>query len=476
MSVYVVANDDYLTSGYVADSYVGTDADLYVEAGYVIGVVLGEADLSSTATVTADSTTLVPGTTNITVAITTATDGRRTRKVDSSVSSQSTVSASPSRTRQGSISISGALNLTTSPSRTRQGSTSISGALNFTTSASLERVGIADITSTFTATITGGTTRQGAAELITAGDEVQWQDGLTWGNPRSEIWGPLFDVEAQRARFGEINANANFTLTTDASLTRNAASLVASSGTMSVDGLRTRNSDATLASTVTFDPVDTTTNILANIPDLSSVFTVQPFEAIAVINGIVELSSSATVSAVGNLTQRSTVLKASSGTMSVDGLRTRNTQSSISSQASLEVEAAITQRGIVLKASAGTMTVNGLRTRNTFATSQSVVTVDSRLGIIQRPIPATQNVEATLQGTLFSLRLDPFRIYTVPTESRVVEIDAESRLYTVKSENRVNTIEEETRNYLVPSETRKYIVQPLTLVDVAETAIDRREG
>ena len=456
MSVYVIANDDYLTSGYVTDSYVGTDADLYVAAGYVSGIVLGEANLSSTATVTADSTTLVPGTTNITVAITTATDGRRTRTVDSSVTSQSTVSASPSRTRQGSI--------------------SISGALNFTTSASLQKLGIADITSTFTATITGSTIRQGAAELITPGDEVQWQDGQTWGNPRSEIWGPLFDVDATRVRDSSTAVNANFTLTTDALVTRNAASLVVSSGTMTVVPSRSRISDATLASTVTFDPVDTTTNILANLDALTSTFTVPSFEAIAVINGTATLSSSATVSAVGNLTQTSTVLKASSGTMSVDGVRTRNTQSSILSQATLEVSAAPTLRGIVLKASAGTMTVDGLRTRNTFATMQNVVTVDSRLGIIQRPIPATQNVIATLQGTLFSLRLDPFRIYTVPSESRVVQIDAESRLYTVKSENRVNTIEEETRNYLVPSETRKYIVQPLTLVDVAGTAIDRREG
>ena len=66
MSVYVINNDDYLATGYVTSDYVGTDSDLYVTAGYVSGVVFGEATLSSSATVSATATRIHPGQVTVT--------------------------------------------------------------------------------------------------------------------------------------------------------------------------------------------------------------------------------------------------------------------------------------------------------------------------------------------------------------------------------------------------------------------------
>ena len=66
MSVYVINNDDYLTTGYVTSDYVGTDSDLYVTAGYVSGIVLGEATLSSSATVSATANRIQPGQVTVT--------------------------------------------------------------------------------------------------------------------------------------------------------------------------------------------------------------------------------------------------------------------------------------------------------------------------------------------------------------------------------------------------------------------------
>src|SRR6056300_539962 len=89
MTQYVIENDDYLASGYVDASYVGTDSDLYVEAGYVLGVVLGTATLASSASQSATIGKLNDGT--------------------ATIDASATISASGSKTSNATIDISGAL-------------------------------------------------------------------------------------------------------------------------------------------------------------------------------------------------------------------------------------------------------------------------------------------------------------------------------------------------------------------------------
>jgi hypothetical protein len=77
-------------------------------------------------------------------------------------------------------------------------------------------------------------------------------------------------------------------------------------------------------------------------------------------------------------------------------------------------------------------------------------------GILAEGTATMGGVVSTLSiGSQFAI--DPFRVITIDTESRI------------------NILQQETRNHLVPSETRKYQVQHLSLVN--ETGIlDRREG
>ena len=71
-------------------------------------------------------------------------------------------------------------------------------------------------------------------------------------------------------------------------------------------------------------------------------------------------------------------------------------------------------------------------------------------------------------GTLTVARMffqtDPFNIFKVQTENRVVMVPVENRQTLVMEENRVNIVSAETRAHLVPQETRslKLKVAPIT--------------
>jgi hypothetical protein len=72
--------------------------------------------------------------------------------------------------------------------------------------------------------------------------------------------------------------------------------------------------------------------------------------------------------------------------------------------------------------------------------------------------------------------IDPERIFTVLSESRMLQIAPETRLFELNSESRINMLEQELRSLLISSETRKLAVQHTTVIDVAGTPRDRREG
>ena len=73
----------FVEADYVSADYVGTDADLYVETGYVSGAVDG-------------------GTVSINASATTTADSRIAVFADASISSQTTLSATPTGARSTS--------------------------------------------------------------------------------------------------------------------------------------------------------------------------------------------------------------------------------------------------------------------------------------------------------------------------------------------------------------------------------------
>ena len=93
-----------------------------------------------------------------------------------------------------------------------------------------------------------------------------------------------------------------------------------------------------------------------------------------------------------------------------------------------------------------------------------------------------RQAEADLQAQFITqpeaLRIpvpEPYRTYTVKTETRTYTIEQETRVFDVKSETRINNIATESRVYLVPSETRTLEVLPdLTIRQVAGRRVGER--
>lgn len=76
---------------------------------------------------------------------------------------------------------------------------------------------------------------------------------------------------------------------------------------------------------------------------------------------------------------------------------------------------------------------------------------------------------------LFFYNIDPFRVYPVNNETRLLQIEQDTRIFAPIRENRLNTIEQETRVYVIPAETRNLEVQPLALVETVGNPLDRRQ-
>ena len=103
----------------------------------------------------------------------------------------------------------------------------------------------------------------------------------------------------------------------------------------------------------------------------------------------------------------------------------------------------------------------GLSVAPTFKPSayQTQLLVTTDVDIAPTFKPSAYQVElSALASTLSVIRLfyaaDPYNIWTIDPETRVIVVLEENRRASVLQENRLNTIEAEMRNYLVPQETR----------------------
>ena len=162
-----------------------------------------------------------------------------------------------------------------------------------------------------------------------------------------------------------------------------------------------------------------------------------------------------------------TVLLAGPATVSASGQRTRTTSASITGTASIS-----SQGAIVKIASASISAVGSV---NAFATTIGALFPQTLQGVASVSVLGGKFLSgtATLGGVLSTvtvgtdIKLDPFRIFVVPTESRTINVEQETRKQTIISESRVNKVTQETRQTAVDSETRKFVVNPgQTLVDV----------
>lgn len=437
----------YVDAGYVDTTYI---ADTYVDAGYVTGITQGSASLASQASVSVAGGKLVSASASLT------TDGA--------------VLSASIRIRDASATLATSATLSGQPSRTRAGSSSMSGALAFGVSANLTIRPVVSTTTSASVSANGLRTRNASVDMFTS--EI-WDEMGTWERPSQDTWQGLYlpDSGAIIILAGRSSMSSSATLGAAGLVTRNASASPSTNATLTASGRREITQSSTLSTQVTF-------------------------------------------TASGLVTRQGTVLKASSGTLSVDGRVTRNATATLSDALDFQVNALRTINAATLQASSATLTAAGIKVVQATATLSTQVTITARSVIQGRAqaintaasfsvsgtrIIGTQAIDlnslatVSARGGLIRLgsstmngftsvlsfgklyKIDPYRVYAVPGETRRLAIVEETRKKFIMSENRVNTIQEETRIRTIRSETRKLVVQTLTLVDTPNSLLDTRE-
>jgi len=318
------------------------------------------------------------------------------------------------------------------------------------------RISSTSPSATSTLTVIGVVIRQGQATLEANQSGLTWAEMGTWAEPKQEYWGPNFTVTADKFLGGTANMNSIATASSSATFTANptvgmtglmsatmTANIVGSgivipvgSFTASVVGARIGKTSASMSAS----GASTATGILqakASVtPAIQSTLSSSP-NSIVQASGTITNTMSASID--GDATKRTTLTLNNTLTVSADGIISIGGTANITGTATLNIP----NTGIFI-------------TRGSTATPSANLSINLVAGLLAESTVSFGGVLSTLTiGSQFAI--DPFRVYTVPTESRI------------------NILQQETRNHLVPSETRKYQVQHLTLVD--ETGIlDRREG
>lgn len=476
MPSYVIQNDDYLASGYVDSSYVGTADDLYVATGYIQDAIEGTATLASQASVTLLGGFLLSATSSVSSQATQTVTATITRTSTSTIASSASVQTSANVIRAGSNSSSAAFSVSSAGVQTKQGTATFGGAGGASVFAVATVSPSAVISASATLTSTAKRFVGGSAELITAGDEVTWDTALTWYEPRSDVWGPLFKVSAIKtvgstltynfpvqstlSADGDRTAVANITVDSFASLSANAVRVVDASATL--NSAFTQSTQGQLGASVINKIISASASLSA-----SGIYQVAGYP--------LPIQASTTLSADGDRIASGVATPISQATQATSGNRIRFGTTQLDVVTIVTANADRVADGIVLQASAGTLSAQAKQTKGPYQLELVGVFTQRCNGGRLRDGVATFSAFNSVLSALTIFNIDPFRVYTIPTESRIAVIEQDTRIFNVKSENRVNTIEAETRTNQVPSESRYLVVQPLKLVEEAGT-LDRREG
>jgi len=414
---YVLENEAYVAVSYVSDDYVGTDVDaLYVETGYIL-----EQLVPATATFNAVATFSVTGT------------------------------------------------------YAKFGSTSIPVAASLAATGKSIRPGTVLQVSSGTLTADSIRIRESAATLEHTFNEQTWADAGTWEDSRAEAWRPVVSVDGLRVAQGTSTLASTIDLDAQGRSIRNPSTLIANLGTMSVDGVKTINGIPAEQSSEFTVAVEGFINIISTPVTLSGTFTMPPFTALGIRAGTGTLSSAFTQTANARLDRRGTVLQATLGDINIDGVRTRNTSATINSQANISIAGKSIRNGTILSASLGDLDASARLIRSLGTVELAAQTSSLIFSTVIFGGTSTARAQFGLQGDLRVLKIDPYRIHNIDSETRIAEIAEELRLFGVNSETRLNNIEQEIRTYMVPSETRTLVIQPLVLINVPGTSRNRRE-
>jgi hypothetical protein len=319
--------------------------------------------------------------------------------------------------------------------------------------------------------------RDGVATLdMNAHDGVTWGDYGTWDHDTQQIWGPTLYIPDSGIRLfieaGAIDLTSSATVTADGDKTQRASITGAMSATVTADGDKIHSTG--VADLEAFNTVVTAgTTSTDTSATLSGEFSLSS-SAIFQVSGVSSQSAQFDLQASAGVIKQGISLEASSGTLTADGDVIRNAVADLQAfNTQLTTSTKIKQIGATLTTTA-TLSADGFAEFKGTTNIASEFTTTCNAGVLLRS-SVDMNAFNTVLSALTIYIIDPYRVYSVDSESRTLVIEQEPRKFAVKPENRLNNIEQETRGFTVKSESRILKPQTLTLVEQINP-LDRREG
>ena len=500
MAVYVIANNDYLTDGYVDASFVGTDSDLYVNTGYTQDSVQGEASLTSAVSLSVNGGKLQVGTINVSTSFTLAVDGDVELVGTTIPAGAFTTTVSAIKDTIGSSSLTGTITTSTDADRIADADVGITTSITTTSDADRIANGVVSITDALVTTVLGvatvspgsdisvsATTVTTATPTLNSGainiraiqeEDITWDDSnsIAWDDRSSDIyWGPNLHVGADSFITGSASSSSSFTTTVDGDVT--AIADISPAGAFTVDAtanFETLGVPNAIESNFTVTSAGLLGADIRNI-QIASNFAVASSGIFQVNSQPIAITTAGTLAVDGDVIRSGVVSSQVNATVTSIPSRTRPFVASLTSSFNLAVDATATTEGLVIQAGAFTTTVDADKITDANIGISAAFGEQFKGGILFGGIIDIQGFVTTVSAlTIYTI--DPFRVYTVDSETRILEIVEETRFYGLNSETRVNSIIEEQRELGVPSETRSLKVQTTKLVEVAGDPLDRREG
>ena len=477
MANYVIPNNDYLTDGYVDANFVGTDSDLYVNVGYTSDAIEGSASLTSSATLSSTGGFLIGGTGTSTVSATLSATAGKITSTSSSASSNATVSTNGVGIFVRSASISTSATTSTDADRIANAVIGITPA--FTTGVTANAIVSpgGDISVSATTTASAQPILDGVVSIQAFQTHpATWNDAYTWDNDATAgtiIWGPMVEVSATGTIEGTSNVSTSATLTADADVTAIANISPAGIFTVSATGQFEVNGSSAISTSATVSVQGVTNRDITDF-NISSAFTTTVSGIFQVGSGPLNFTSSGTLVVDGDRIASGVATPQASATVASTPSRTRPFEAGLTGIFNLSADATSLNDGVVIQAGSFAVTVDAISQVSGSASLSGAFTHNFKGGQKFGGIINIQGFAAQVSALTIYI-IDPFRVYTIDSESRLLEIVEETRIYKPYSESRVNSIIAEIREFNVPSETRTLKTQHKKLVEVAGDPLDRRE-
>lgn len=339
----------------------------------------------------------------------------------------------------------------------------------------------ASITSTATMSCRANYTCSPTYVLEAQPFDTEWQNKGTWQSPRQEIWShrvfpyanmtaspvvPSFDAVAGFTADGDRKADIiDFTITDFATISARGNYLLAG-------GTTTKASQAT---------IQTTPNNVIRAVDIPTYDVVTGFSS----RGTYQIKGSATLNnnllietpPTYKLSRALNEVFANNLNLDFTGTRLRRHEKTLNAEVTITRKSATTNRDVQagVHPSVASISIQGSRFPGPHLLElRAEAQIPFNNGGYLIEFDKSLSSAFSIVGRGREYVIDPYRIYVVDAETRLLAVEQEDRQIQVDSETRLNTIPQETRGLTIKSETRTLEVQNLVYIDVPGP-YDRRE-